>query len=616
MNLIKNSKTDSRQEVEALSSTQPGDEVGAKPFSASATLGFLKKHPDWCVLASLLFVQIACFLPICFQVGFYLDDWLTFWNLHFAPHNPIDLIKASFNDPRMVTRPVQCLYYGISYFFFADRPLPYHLLRCALEFVGVACLYLGLLRLSGQRIFATLGALFFILYPNHDATHYWIGAGLGPGFGLSLYLASFYLLIESAKAELLNKRLAWYSGSLVAFALSAFCYESFLPMLSLSFCALNLCYPKGEGTSPPSFLKRTFSSLLYLLPFVLLALCEPVYQRVLLPRISKTFLSPSTFDLNYFLSVFPAAANVSFGPSFFNFCFERARDAIISISPLSAVQAVCTVLAAIAALLISTKISKDSLPEQSPSARTEGFGPLPYVVSGALVFVCSYLTFAVAQGYTPVLDTMLNRVNIGGSVAMSIILAALVCSLLNAKSSLSSTNWKLTALTLPVVTFFALANLGLSAFWICSWEVQKNTRFLIQKHADQIKAGDSIILAHIHRYLMWAPVFDGTWDFQSMLRMTLNRNDVQGGVISDRLSIQGANVVDNSLGYVCASYPADRITVLFPSEDKWLRTATTAGFVEAIEENKSQLLLEQSTFDRWRASLSNATRSASVEQRK
>lgn len=614
--MLRNSKTDSRQDVEALNSTQPELEGGAKPASHNKDLGYLQKHPDWCVLVSLLFVQIACFLPICFQVGFYLDDWLTFWNLHFAPHNPIDLIKASFSDPRMVTRPVQCLYYGISYFFFADRPLPYHLLRCALEFLGVACLYLGLLRLSGQRIFATLGALFFILYPNHDATHYWIGAGLGPGFGLSLYLASFYLLIESAKAELLNRRLAWYFGSLVVFALSAFCYESFLPMLSLSFCALTLSYPPSDGKSPPSLLKRTISSLLYLLPFVLVALCEPVYQRVLLPRISKTFLSPSTFDLNYFLSVFPAAANVSFGPGFFNFCFERARDALISISPLSAFQAVGTVIAAIAALLISEKTSKDSSLEQSSSVIQEGFRSLPYIVSGALVFVCSYLTFAVAQGYTPVLDTMLNRVNIGGSVAMSIIFAALVCSLLNAKSPLAATNWKLVALTLPFVIFFALADLGLSAFWICSWEVQKNTRFLIQKHADQIKAGDSIILAHIHRYLMWAPVFDGTWDFQSMLRMTLNRNDVQGGVISDRLSIQGTNVVDNSLGYVCASYPADRIIVLFPSAEKWLRTATAAGFVEAIEENKSQLLLEQSTFDRWRANLSNATRSPSAEQHK
>lgn len=569
-------------------------------------MGVLQKHPDLCVLASLLLVQIACFLPICFQVGFYLDDWLTFWNLHFAPHNPIDLIKASFSDPRMVTRPVQCLYYGLSYFFFADRPLPYHLLRCTLEFFGVLCLYLGLLRLSGQRVFATLAALFFILYPNHDATHYWIGAGLGPGFGLSLYLASFYLLIQSAKAELLKKRLLWYSGALVSFALSAFCYESFLPMLSLSFCAVALCHSNNGVQSGPSLIKRCLFSLFYLLPFVVVALSEPVYQRVLLPRISKTFLSPSTFDLNYFLCVFPAAANVSFGPSFFSFCFERARDAIISISPLSAAQATGTGIAAIIALLVSAKMPKNS--SLTPDATAPGaFRPLPFIISGVLVFLCSYLTFAVAQGYTPVLDSMLNRVNIGGSVAMSIILAALICWLANLKTSLSIANVRLTALSMPLLIFFALANLGMSAFWVCSWQVQKNTRFLIQKHADQIKAGDSIILAHIHRYLMWAPVFDGTWDFQSMLQMTLNRNDVQGGVISDRLSIQGNNVVDNSLGYVCASYPADKITVLFPSEEKWLRTGTTAGFVEAIEENKSQLLLEQSTLERWRASIATVT---------
>lgn len=574
--------------------------------------GFVNQHTNLCVLAALLCVQAACFLPICFQVGFYLDDWLTFWNLHFAPHNLIDLVKASFSDPRMVTRPIQCLYYGSTYFFFGDRPLPYHLLRCALEFVGAVCLFFGVFRLSGQRVFAALTALFFILYPNHDATHYWIGAGLGPGFGLTLYLGSFYLLVESVKAEIAKHRAVLYCSSLLLFGLSAFCYESFLPMLSMSFCALMIARAdKNSGSAEKSsslgaFMKNSCSSLVHLLPFLLVALMEPVYQRVLLPRISKTFLSPSTFDLNYFLSVFPAAANVSFGAAFFSFCLARARDAIISISPLIAVQCVVTIVAGGLAVFLANKPSSATT-DAGKTAANSSFRAVPYIVSGALVFLCSYLTFAVAQGYTPVLETMMNRVNIGGSVALSMMLAALLTAAAAHKESLDLSNWKLGSATLPLVTLFTLANIGLSAFWICSWEVQKNTRFLIQKQASKIKAGDCIILAHIHRYLMWAPVFDGTWDFQSMLRMTLNRNDIEGGVVSDRLSIQGNKIVDNSLGYVCASYPANKVTLLFPSGEQWLAVGTAEGFLEAIEEHKSDLIIEQSTLDRWRKNLKEET---------
>ena len=678
--LLKNSKTGKLKDAEGNGSASLT--MNAEPqrsFTSATSSQLLRKHPDLAVLTALLLVQVACFLPLCFKVGFYLDDWLTFWNLHFAPHNPLDLIKSSLSDPRMVTRPIQCIYYGLTYFFFGDRPLPYHILRWALEFLGVVCLYLGLLKLSGKRIFATLAALFFILYPNHDATHYWVGAGLGPGFGLTLYLGSFALLVEAVFEQAQKKRIFLYAASLFTFALCAFCYESFLPMLSMSFCTLML----SGFAAKSNFVKRAYKSLLYLLPFVGVALAEPFYQRVLLPRISKTFLSPSTFDLNYFLSVFPAAADVSFGPEFFSFCFARAHEALISFSMMSGVQVIGGILAAACALAIAAILSdgrsrrdnsigefdsasdsnasgsngsrsvenqsaslpeasetqgtidfqsshqslarqgetagdllespgdiscaSDALPEKAPSL-TGNFAPLSFIISGIVIFLCSYLTFAVAQGYTPVLETMLNRVNIGGSVAMSIIFAALLSMLSNDRATGWAAHWRAASVALPLLVLFILANLGLSAFWICSWEVQKNTRFLIQKQAAKIKAGDCIILAHTHRYLMWAPVFDGTWDFQSMIRMTLNRNDIQGGVISDRLSIQGDNVVDNSLGYVCASYPADKITLLIPSGEIWIPTRSASGFVEAIENNKSNVFIDQSTLDRWRAALSNSSK--------
>jgi hypothetical protein len=154
-------------------------------------------------------------------------------------------------------------------------------------------------------------------------------------------------------------------------------------------------------------------------------------------------------------------------------------------------------------------------------------------------------------------------------------------------------------MVLPLVAGMVLANLGMSAFWICSWNVQKNVRFLISKSAENIKDGDAIILGDTHRYLMWAPVFDGTWDFQSMLRMTLNKNTVSGGVVSDRLCISGNKIRDISLGYVCASYDADKVKLLLPSESAWIPVNTSKQFIDLVAK-KSSRDISAATLKRWR----------------
>ena len=596
---------------------------------------------DLVILFCLLIAHTCCFLPICFRIGFYLDDWLTFWNLHFAPHNLIDLWKASFNDPRMVTRPVQCVYYGLTYFLFGDRPVPYQILRFALEFVGAAFLYFGLRRITLNRLLPCLAVLFFLLFPSHDSTHYWIGSGLGPGFGLTLYLASFFFLMNftslsapAAKVKTFGKWM-WFGFSVLTFGLCAFCYESFLPMLSMSFCGLLLSphFEKAKTTS-----RRILSAALLMVPFLVIGICEPIYQRIILPQITKTFLSPSAFDPQYFVNVFVQGANVSIGPAFWVFCFERVRDAVISINTTFVVQLIGVLLsagfavaiansrellsskaklsakAATSAPIISTTSTTSTTSDQDQAGvrdrevnQKNTFG---FLGASVVIFVCSYLTFSVAQGYTPVLGTIINRVNIGASVAVSIAIATVLSWFVGAfKRPGNNATIPAVAISTTLVALFTLANFGLAAFWICSWDVQKNIRFLIQKQAAQIKPGDSIILGGVHRYLMWAPVFDGTWDFESMVRMTLNTNEVQGGVICDRLLIDGTNIIDKSAGFVCASFPANRTTVLFPSGPTWIPVRSAQGFIDTIQENKNELILDQTTIDRWRAEL-NATANA------
>ncbi len=542
------------------------------------------ERKDFVILGLILAAYACCFLPICFRVGFYLDDWLTFWNLHFAPHNFFDLLKASFSDPRMVTRPLQCVYYASTYFLFGDRPLGYHLVNFAFEFLSATFLYLGLKRLSGSRFVATLSALIFLVYPSHDATHYWIGAGLGPGFGLTLYLASFCLCMHAFT----SKRRLLYVMAIATYAMSAFCYEAFLPMLVMSFCSVLLLSAENRTESR---LNTMAYVIMWFLPFVAVGLVEPIYQRVLLPKMTHVFLSPSGFDLSYSFNVFVQGLNVSMFNGLWLFLAQRLREALISMNPLNFVQLLGVLASATLAIVIS--YTHDQVIRYRR-----------LFTASIVTFFASYLTFAVAQGYTPVLETMINRVNIGSSVAVSMLLALGIAWLLK-HMRISKRRAMATSIiiAMPLLAVMVLADQALSSFWICSWDVQKDIRYLIKQNANQIKDGDCIILANTHRYLMWAPVFDGTWDFQNMLRMTLNKNTVSGGVVSDRLSVDSKEIKDVSAGYLCASYPVDKVTVLLPSADPmWNPIKTSAEFVDLVEKNSKKSVTPE-TLKLWRANL-------------
>ena len=557
--------------------------VAAAPDYWKDVLDEKSKQKDLIILLLLFAAHAFCFLPICFQVGFYLDDWLTFWNLHFAPHNFFDLLKASFSDPRMITRPVQCFYYASTYFFFGDRPLPYHLLRFALEFGGAVALYFGIKRLSLSHFVAALSALFFLLYPTHDASHYWIGGGLGPGFGLTLFLASFCFAMKGFA----ERNRLFQTLSVIFYGLSAFCYEAFLPMIVLSLCGVLLISAERRSASR---LLTMGAALSWFWPFLAVGLLEPVYQRVFLPHVAHVFLSPSAADPAYFATVFIQGLNVSLFAGLWSFLAERVREAIISFKPQYAMQLIGVLGSSAALLLFSYKNDRIRYRRLFTAA--------------TLTFFASYLTFAVAQSYMPVLNTMINRVNIGSSVGVSILLALslkwvidhMLISHRRAKASC-------VLLCLPLIAILVLSNLALSSFWVSSWNSQKNVRFLVSKNRDQIKDGDCIILADTHRYLNWAPLFDGTWDFQSMLRMTLNTNKVSGGVVSDRLIVEGNTIHDVSAAFVCGSYPADKIKVFLPCEQTLVPVQSSAEFIKVVEQRSTHIPPSKETLAAWRKGL-------------
>ena len=552
---------------------------------------------DWGVVVCLLIIELLCFGVMAKQIGFYLDDWATFCQLHFANHNFIDVLKASLADPRMVTRPFQCLYYACTYMLFGDSPLGYHVLRCVIEFAGAAFLYMAAWRVGRVRLPAALAAAVFILFPSHDASHYWIGAGLGAGCGATLYLLSFWLAVEGALAK--SAKMAALSA--LAFFLCAYCYEAFLPMLSLTF--LGVLFVELKSRKPLLALK---ASLVAILPSLLIGISEPIYQRALVPLFSKVFLSPGTFDKGYALDVFAQGVSVTLGPSGWSFYAERAREALLALK-IPEVVRLCGIGVSVIALILVSLRADARKPNvfASDEASTNKFTPkaalLYWLTACSLVLLCSYLTFAVAQGYTPILQSMINRVNMGASIPAALLLS--VAATLPCLCSGGFRRWRFAGtmlLSVGFCLFFTLADWGFAPYWLQSWQVQKRVKEMVSQRAGVLSAGDTILLANTPRYVMWAPVFDGVWDFQSLVWMTLHNRQVSAGVVSERLDVKPQAIYDNSAGFLCATYKYAGLHLLIPNGNQLVPVSDAGQFVSKVSQAGMDFGLSPSTLERWK----------------
>jgi len=113
------------------------------------------------------------------------------------------------------------------------------------------------------------------------------------------------------------------------------------------------------------------------------------------------------------------------------------------------------------------------------------------------------------------------------------------------------------------------------------------------------------MLTECPRYVMWSPVFDGIWDFQSMVRLALDDSRIKAGVVSERLVLGLNEMKDVSMGYTCAVYPYHRLKVFIPSKKAFIPAETGQQFLNIIE-NSGATIMEDGAFARWRSELAKA----------
>jgi hypothetical protein len=524
--------------------------------------GTVSKSAGWLwPFLCLLLLEVVAFGLNVKNVGVYQDEWIYFGNLHFVEHTFGALVSALFWDPRIIVRPLEALHFGPIFFLAWEKPFLYHLVCYVTEFFGGWFLYLAVTRLVRSRAIALATAALFLLYPTHDASHYYITAS-GEQVSASFFTLSLWLFIKA-----LDERRNWlFQLAAMAYFCSVYNYEQTLPLVVLYPLVTLL---NGE----PVGLKRVGFKLFVLrqLPFFLIALSMVIYRSKVLPALGLGWNYQTCFSLPNFMNVMLLGINVSLSPYLVSFCGSMIGEAWKEgLSVLSWVCLAFTVGAVFWCVSEQTKLQP---------AFDRG-RCLFIVVLGLITIVCSYTIFGFSPEHQPVLDGWRNRVNVCGSLGASFAVAGILAILRDVFKSvpLRIRNIIFAALVSALCGSFVLVDWQFAKPWIISWNSQKQLMAAIKNHAAEIKPGDSIIIGGITRYVRWAPVVDGVWDFQNLVRTTLNDRSINANVITGRLFVTKDALEDRSGVLLLGRYPFKQMILYAPDFGAWERISSREEF--------------------------------------
>lgn len=543
---------------------------------------------DWFLVGYFVLLEILVFGPFVSKIGFYLDDWLMLSTFSGGPQDVLGAFSNYFfNDPKVIIRPVEVLHFGLLYFLFGTRPLGYHLVNCGLEICVSVLLYCALKRFTGSRFLAFAATCAFILYPVRDCTHYWILCS-SVALSLALYFVSLILALNALQEK---KKMLYLLGAM-PFALSIFNYEVFMPFA----CVTAVCvFLKSLRGNP---IRKSFIEAIYsFLPLFFSGLALFVYQRFIVPQLGIGYLHRVAIDPLQILHVIGAGSFVSSPLSVLP--FAQSQISILLMNPISPFEFVFLCLIAVSTFLTYFYLLKSD----SESVIDRRRACFELLAVGAVAIVASLSIFGLNKEYEPTLFTLVNRIFTGASFGWaSIFSAALLLTLLpfGVKSGWHPSTIKVFSSALAVfAVYLTIVNWQLAQSWVISHNAQKDVVYQVRKLREKIKYPDVLILCDFPRYVMWSPIFDGIWDFQSMVRVILKEPKLQAGVLSDRLCMEKHQIKDVSVGYTCAAYPVKQIKMFIPCKDRLVSVSSAREFVSIAERNSAQSMLSPGTIEKW-----------------
>lgn len=566
----------------------------------------------------LVLVELLCFLPIMRRVGFYLDDWATLSQLYFGPkeHGFWALAQAyGYNNSLVIIRPLEALHFALVFWNFGLNPLPWHITNVVFDCAVAILVNIVVRKLSASRAIGFFAAIFVLLCPTHDSSHYWVVCS-SVTLSFVFYLGSLLSTIEALKAKGKFMKAGRHFMAALLFTLSLFNYETFMPLAVLNilvafFYNVNRGCPRLEFSARLLSILRSavFASLPVVTSMVLPVVTLLYYLKVIVPSISTASMRSINFDINVFLSTVLTGVELNTPLPFLRFVFSRVGEGIDGISVAEIIRLGVSIC--IVALIAGwySRVERDSIKhEQVASLENDSMkmAGLPLIFLGLFTVVVSYTIFGLCSDYPPSFVTLFNRINTGAAFGLALLFSGLLS--LRSIQSIKVEGFRQLVLLGPaiaVTAVFTLANFGLSKPWIVSWQTQKQ----VQNHLVPVVAGlpsnATVLLLNCPRYVMWAPVYDGIWDFQNTARILLNRKNFSASVVSERLIVDRNAVRDVSRGTECGAFTFSTLYLLEAPSCIAMPAQNAERFVNLVEQKGMQFGLQKQALEKWRASANN-----------
>jgi hypothetical protein len=543
----------------------------------------------WFALLWLATLEYLVFGRAFKSVNFYLDDWTMLAHLSFGPQSLLSKISTYFlSDPRVTLRPLEAPYFATLHQFFGQYALWYHIVSGLFEVLAIWVFWLLIVRLTQSKATAFIATTLTLLDPRHDTTHYWVMCN---SVSFSLFCSVLSLYFADGASNLKNRWLAW-----ILYVMSLLNYEVFIGWFPLNAWLQARKMPEGR--------ERYLAFAKYLALYFAPIAAVIGYQKYVVPLLVEPFVHAAVIDPMLMSETLFKGFDIQLGlsvPAFF------VKQIMLRPELLQIKQLILPVVAALATAGIAVWMMVRQPAVAVPNSILKSLKPA--LIFGLDLIICSYAVFGLNREYMPTIETVFNRVNTGAGLGASLIVAAIIvhiCLWVKQKwqSNQSAVRLGLVACMLPVAGLVLLYWQTCIAFqdaWMVSAKVQRKVQTDLKAQGQTLPRDAGVILINCPRYVNWTPVFDGVWDFEKVLQLTLNRQDLKGTVASERLEFDRSAVQDVSMGFVCGKYPIANLYVLLPDESKIYKIDNAEQCIDLIATKGRTFGLQQQAVNKWRA---------------
>lgn len=470
-------------------------------------------------------VEVLSLIAYAPRIGFYWDDWIYLSFLKSCPSQGFwGLYGCLYSDaPTMHPRPVQIFCLAALYKLTGLHPLGYQLFIAVLLVATVSMFYIVLRELQVPRLFALSVPMVYGLLPHYSTDRFWMAASQSL---VSMFFGflCFYCILRSASAD--RARMWWPSGAFVAFLVSAFAYEAFVPFVLF---APVLYWYRGKlrsmrGGASGSGFRRGVAA--YSIAAAVLLIAISAYKVVAMPRFHWSFLHRMPYVI--YQGLF-RAFNFNFG--YYGLGLPVVAWNAIRFYPdsESLILAALLVVAILGYFFWVARSSQPRFPGRAAWTMLLGLG--------LVVFGLGYAPFfAYPTLYLTSTDPG-NRIAIAAAVGAAILIVAL----LGWVASLAGSDQIRTGIFAFLVMIFAVSGFmivnAIGGFWVAANRKQNSVLASIQRKFPVLPPASTLILDGVCYSIGPAPVFAFDYDLGGALSIKYGDPNLSAEVVSPAMKV-------------------------------------------------------------------------------